>query len=137
MQWKINWYSDLFTNRENQHGKILLGDFEVSTPENPLLSKQAITSKGIPVPSTNLQLNPYSNTQLNLFYSDNLSFWYMAPSMWLTNCANLNTWLQSSTRECCWLQSSIVHPNDEDREDAWSQNPTVYKYNNFFIRAMN
>ena len=31
-------------------------DFKVTTPENPLLSKQAITSKGIPIPYTNLQL---------------------------------------------------------------------------------
>ena len=30
------------------------GDFKVITPENPLLSQQAITSKGIPVPYTNL-----------------------------------------------------------------------------------
>ena len=49
------------------------GDFKVTTPENPLLSKQAITSKGIPVPFTNLLLNPYPNTQLDLFCSDNLS----------------------------------------------------------------
>ena len=39
------------------------GDFKVTTPENPLLSKQAVTSyKGIAVPYTNLQLNPYPNT---------------------------------------------------------------------------
>ena len=50
------------------------GDFKVTTPENPLLSQQAITSKGIRVPYTNLQLNPYPNTQLDLFCSDNLSF---------------------------------------------------------------
>ena len=50
------------------------GDFKVATLENPLLSKQEVTSKGIPVPCTNLQLNPYSNTQLDLFCSDNLSF---------------------------------------------------------------
>ena len=50
------------------------GDFKVTTPENPLLLKQAVTSKGIPIPSTNLQLNPYPNTQLYLFYSDNLYF---------------------------------------------------------------
>ena len=48
-------------------------DFKVTTPENPLLSLQAVTSKGIPVPSTNLQLNPYPNTQLDLFCNDNLS----------------------------------------------------------------
>ena len=49
-------------------------DFKVTTPKNPLLSKQAVTSKGISVPYTNLQLNPYPNTQLDLFCSDNLSF---------------------------------------------------------------
>ena len=53
--------------------KTLLGDFNVTTPENSLLSQQAITSKGIPVPYTNLQLNPYPTTQLDLFCSDNLS----------------------------------------------------------------
>ena len=54
--------------------KTLLGDFKVITLENPLLSKQAVTSKGIPVPYINLQLNPYPNTQLDLFCSDNLLF---------------------------------------------------------------
>ena len=49
-------------------------DFKITTLENPLLSKQAITSKGIPVLYTNLQLNPYPNTQLDLFCSDNLTF---------------------------------------------------------------
>ena len=54
--------------------KTPLGDFKVNTSENLLLSQQAVTSKGIPVPYTNLQLNPYSNTQLDFFCSDNLSF---------------------------------------------------------------
>ena len=40
--------------------------------------------------------------------------------------------LQSPTREGCWVQSSSVHPNDEDQEDAWSQNSMVRIYNNFF-----
>ena len=60
--------------------KTLQGDFKVITPENPLLSKQTVRSKGILVPYTNLQLNPYLNTQLDLFCSDNLSFQYMAPT---------------------------------------------------------
>ena len=30
------------------------GDFKVTTPETPLLSQQAVISKGIPVPYTNL-----------------------------------------------------------------------------------
>ena len=54
--------------------KTLPSDFKVTIPENPLLSKQAVTSKGISIPYINLQLNPYPNTQLDLFYSDNFSF---------------------------------------------------------------
>ena len=54
--------------------KTLPGDFKVTTSENSLLSKQVVTSKGIPIPYTNLQLNSYPNIQLDLFYSDNLSF---------------------------------------------------------------
>ena len=49
-------------------------DFKVTIPEIPLLSQQTVISKGILVPYTNLQLNPYSNTQLDLFCSDNFSF---------------------------------------------------------------
>ena len=49
------------------------GDFKVTIPENSLLSQQAVTSKEISVPYTNLQLNPYPNIQLDLFCSDNLS----------------------------------------------------------------
>ena len=60
------------------------GDFKVTTPENPLLSKQVVKNKGITVPYTNLQLNHYPNTQLDLFYSDNLSF-SMHGSQYMTN----------------------------------------------------
>ena len=34
--------------------KTSLGDFKVTTPENPLLSKQVVTSTEIPEPYTNL-----------------------------------------------------------------------------------
>ena len=64
--------------------KTLSGDFKITIPENPLLSKQAVTSRGISVPYTNLQLNPYPNTQLDLFCSDNLSF-SMHDSQYTTN----------------------------------------------------
>ena len=113
------------------------GDFKVTIPEIPLLLQQVVTSKEIPVPYTNLQLNPYPNTQLDLFCSDNFSFWCTAPSKWLTNCVDPSTRLQSPTGEGCWLQSSSIHPNDEDQKDAWSQNPTVHKHNNFFTKKMN
>ena len=59
-------------------------DFMVTTLENPLLSKEAVTSKGISVHYTNLQLNPYPNIQLDLFCNDNFSFRCMAPK-YVTN----------------------------------------------------
>ena len=40
--------------RKTSRAKISLGEFKVTTPENPLLSQQAITSKGITIPYTNL-----------------------------------------------------------------------------------
>ena len=60
-------------NRKINTAKTPPGDFNVTIPENLLLSQQAVTSKGIPVPYTNLQLNPYPNTQLDLFCNDNFS----------------------------------------------------------------
>ena len=49
---------DFFMNGENLQGKTPPGEFKVTTLENPLLSKQGVTSKVILVPYTNLQLNP-------------------------------------------------------------------------------
>ena len=112
--------------------KIPPGDFQVTTPEIQLLSQQAVTSKGILVPYTNLKLNPYPNTQLNLFCSDNFPFLCTTPNTWLTNCTDPSTQLQSPTREGWWLQNSLVHPHDENQENAWSQNSTVHKHCNFF-----
>ena len=40
--------SDLFTNGENHLGKTPPGEFKVIIPENPLLSKQAVTHKRNP-----------------------------------------------------------------------------------------
>ena len=57
---------DLFTNWENHRGKTLPCEFKVTTLENSLLSKQVVTSKGILVLYTNLQLNTNLNTQLDL-----------------------------------------------------------------------
>ena len=64
--------------------KTPLGDFKVTTFEIPLLSQQAVISKEISIPYTNLQLNPYPNTQLDLFCSDNLSF-SIHGSQYMTN----------------------------------------------------
>ena len=44
------WHSDLFTNGENLTVKTPPGDFQVTIPETPLLSQQAVTSKESQVP---------------------------------------------------------------------------------------
>ena len=70
--------------RKTYMAKTPPGDFKVTTPENLLLSKQVVTSKEISVPYSNLQLNSYPNTQLDLFCNDNLSF-SMHNSQYMTN----------------------------------------------------
>ena len=110
MQWKINLTRMIcFRMGKINTTKTSPGDFKVTTPENPLLSKQAVTSKGISVLNTNLQLNPYPNTQLDLFCSNNLSF-SMHDSQYVTNQLRGSQYLTwSPIREGCWLQSSSVH----------------------------
>ena len=44
------WHGDLFTNAENLTAKTPSGDFQVNTPETPLLSQQVVTSKESQVP---------------------------------------------------------------------------------------
>ena len=73
MQRKINDTMICLQMGKTNKAKTPPGDFKVTTPENSLLSKQTIISKGISVPYTNLQLNIYPNTQLDLFCNDNLS----------------------------------------------------------------
>ena len=117
--------------------KTPLGDFKVTTSENPLLSKQAIISKGIQVPYTNLQLNPYPNTQLDLFYSDNLSF-SMHGSQYVTNQfrkSQYATW--SLAREGCWLQSFSVHHTMKIIKLLGHKTLRYTKYSNFFKRKKN
>ena len=41
------WHGDLFTNGKNLTAKTSSGDFQVTTPETPLLSQQAVISKWI------------------------------------------------------------------------------------------
>ena len=114
-----------------------LRDFKVTTLENPLLSKQAVTSKGIPVPYTNLQLNPYHNTQLDLFCSDNLSF-SLHGFQYVTNQlheSQYTTW--SPTWEGCWLQNSSIHYTVKIMKLLGHKTLRCTKHSNFFKRKKN
>ena len=51
---------DLFMNGENHRGKIPPGEFKVTTLENPLLSKQVVTSKRNPSTSYQPIVEPSS-----------------------------------------------------------------------------
>ena len=54
------------------------------------------------------------------------------PSTWLTVAWIPVRDFKTLIWKYCWLQSSLVHPYDEDQEDAWSQNPMVQIHSNFF-----
>ena len=114
------------------------GDFKVTIPEIPLLSKQVVTSKGILIPCTNLQLNLYPNIQLDLFCSENLLF-SMHGSQCITN--QFDAWipvrcLLTNLRKML-IAKFFSSSHYEDHEVPWLQNLTVYKYNSFFKRKMN
>ena len=84
--------------------------------------------------NTNLQLNPYPNTQLDLYCSGNLSVQCTNPSTWLTP--------QQPFNWCSWF-STASHRNTNKvfnggvRDFGWLQNPNAYKKrskNSFFCR---
>ena len=52
MQQKINDMVICLQMGKTNMAKTLPGDFKVTTPKNPLLSKQVVTSKGISIPYT-------------------------------------------------------------------------------------
>ena len=86
-------------NRKNLTAKIPPGDFQVTIPETPLLSQQAVTNKWIPstLPTYSWTLTQIPNWTcfvVTVPLSDT-----RLPSTWLTNCANSSTWLQSPTKK--------------------------------------
>ena len=133
MQWKIKDTMIFFTNGENLTAKTPPGDFQVTILELHYYHNKWLEARN-PKYLTNLQLNPYPNTQLDLFCSDSSPFWCTAPKYVTNGCADPSMRLQNTNWEECWLQSSSVHPHDEDQENAWSQNPTVQIHSNFFKR---
>ena len=138
MQQKLNWYGWFVfewgkPTWQKPHRVIL---------RSPLLRIYYYQNKRLQVKESQYLIPTYIWTftpipNWTCFCSDNFSFWCTAPNTWLTNYTDPSTRLQSPTRESCWLQSSSVHPNDEDQEVVWSQNPTVHKHSNFFTRMIN
>ena len=84
------------------------------------------------IPIYSWTLTPIPNWICSLVTISPFDAWL--PSTWLTNYVDPSTRLQTPTTEGYWLQSSSVHPHDEDLEDAWSQNSMLHKHSNFFRR---
>ena len=89
----------MFTNGKNLTTKTLLGDFQVTTPEIPLLSQQTVTSKGIlsSLPTCRWTLTPKPNWICSVVIVP--LFDARLPSTWLTSCTDPSTWLQTPTKE--------------------------------------
>ena len=99
MQWKINNTVICLRIGKNLTAKTPRGDFQVTTPETPLLSQQAVTSKGIlsTLPTYSWTLIPIPNWTCSVVTVP--PFDARLPSTWLTNCADLSTRLQSPTKK--------------------------------------
>ena len=89
----------MFSNGENLTAKPQPGDFQVTTPETPLLSQQAVTSKGIPstLSTYSWTLTPIHNWTCSVVTVPLSNA--RLPSTWLTNCADPSTLLQSPTKK--------------------------------------
>ena len=75
------------------------GDFQVTTPKTPLLSQQAVTSKGIPstLPTYSWTLTPIPNWTCSIVTVPFFDAWL--PSMWLTNCTDPSSRLQTLNKK--------------------------------------
>ena len=98
-------------NGENLMAKTPLGDFQVTLPT------YSWTLTPIPNRTCSIVSVPLSDARLT--------------STWLTVARIPVCDFKTPTWKNCWLQSSSVHPHDEDQEDAWSQNPMVQIHINF------
>ena len=71
---------DLFTNGETTETKPHRVNLRSPLPRIHYYQNKQLQVKGIPISNTNLQLNPYPNTQLDLYCSGNLFIQCMNPS---------------------------------------------------------
>ena len=141
MQWKINNMVICLWMGKNLTAKTHRVIFKSPLPKLHYYHNKRLQARN-PKYLTNLHLNPYPNTQSDLFCSDSFPFWCTAPKYMTNGWADPSTRLQntnlkrllavkffnSSTR---W-RSGRWH--DEDQEDAWSQNPMVQIHSNFSKR---
>ena len=99
MQRKLNDMVICLRMEKTWRQKTSLGNFQVTTPETPLLSQQAVTSKGIPntLPIYSWTLTSIPNWTYSIVTIPLFDAWL--PSTWLTSCADPSTRLQIPTKK--------------------------------------
>ena len=125
------------TNEENfSQVKNPLSEFLVTTPKNPLINNQAVTSMrnltttlAYPnIPTYNWTFAPIPNWTWScsrlLWFAQISNLWLnpLHGSQCVTNSRNVN--------DCCWLQSSSLHKWWRSGS-TWLQNPKAQKRKNF------
>ena len=130
-------HGDFFTNGEKPNGKNPTEWFSSHHSRNSIIITTNGYKQGIPstLPTYSWTLTPIPNWTCSVVTIPLSNAWL--PSMWLTNCTDPNMRLQSPIWKDYWLQSSSIHPNDEDQEDTWSQNPMMQIHSNFSKKEMN
>ena len=112
------------------NGKNSTGWFSGHHSRNSTIITTSCYKQGIPstLPTYSWTLTPISNRTCSVVTVSRL------PNTWLTVVQIPVYDFKTPIWKDYWLQSSSVHPHDEDHEDAWSQNPTVQIHSNFFKR---
>ena len=121
-------------NGEKPNGKNPTGWFSGHHSRNSIIITTSGYKQGIQstLPTYSWTLTPAPNRTCSIVTVPLSDAWL--PSTWLTVARILVCAFKTPIWKDCWLQSSSVHPHDEDQEDAWSENPTVQIHSNFFKR---
>ena len=131
------WHGDLFMNGEKPNSKIPTRWFSSHYSRNSTIITTSDYKQGIPstLSTYSWTLTPIPNRTCSVvivLLSD-----VRLPSTWLTIVRILVRNFKTPIWKDFWLQSSSVHPYNEDQENAWSQNPMVQIHSNFSKREMN
>ena len=123
--------------KTSRKAKTLPGEFKVTTPKNPLINNQTVTSMWIqtttltypeiPIYSWTFTPIPNFTSFCNRLISfvvqiSNLLLTHLHRSQYVTNFNNLIN--------CCWLQNSALHKQWK-LESTWLQNPKAHKRSSF------
>ena len=124
----------MFTNGEKPNGKNPIGWFLGHHFRNSTIITTSGYKQGIPstLPTYSWTLTPIPNWTCSVVIVPLSDAWL--PSTWLTVAWIPVHEFKTPIWKDCWLQSSSIHPHNEDQKDAWSQNPTVQIHSNFFKR---